>query len=190
MTTNDEDVPIPQELEIIESIATFASERIRQFQVHWEGIGFEGSAAFREAYDMYALLAQLVSTGTFAVVENCGRQLVGRYGVQLSERPVWGEIRQRIEEMLGYPLENLPGFQTVDTVRQLANCFKHKDGWPDRAMIETCRPHVREMFLGNSRGWIDPLFGRSSFWADEVDLHQNIKQVRIFLRSLLTALPR
>lgn len=64
----------------------------------------------------------------------------------------------------------------VETVRRLANCFKHNGGWPDTGMIEKSpRPDL----INNP----DPDYVRITFWRG-IDTRRNLQEVSQFLSSL------
>lgn len=50
---------------------------------------------------------------------------------QLRTRSAWGEVRKKVEYVLGCDLARLPGWNYVHLTRCLANDFKHRDGFAD-----------------------------------------------------------
>lgn len=164
-------------LHFLEGITVSAEDEIAKE----EQAGMEGGAvcAFLiwRADETHVLLKQIITVGTFTVVENYTRELLQRHGVNLTERSAWGEIRMKLERLLSQNLEDLPGYKTVDYVRQLSNCFKHKGGWPDKNLVKNSnRPD-----LVNCKG--DPLYYRTTFWR-YIDINHNLKQTEQFLHAV------
>jgi len=133
-----------------------------------------------EADELRILLNQFISVGTFAVIENHCRWLGGEAEIALSERPQWGEIRTKIEKYMNNSFDNFPEFSTVENLRILSNCFKHKSGWPSMEMVrKSNRPDLidGEKFVGS------PDYVRTIFWTS-IDIFHNIYKAERFLTIL------
>lgn len=175
----EEDHLIPDAFHFLEEIACFAEEEIAKEEADGMRIG-EVLFVWR-ADQMHCLLNQLISVGTFAVAENHAREVLRNRGVVLSQRVVGGEIRQKLENILNRKLDTLSGYATLKDVRELSNCFKHRSGWPNSNMIAKSKYlDFIDIFQG------DPEYARTLFWR-YIDITQNIKEVQLFLKSLMQA---
>lgn len=170
--------PITYSFHFLEEIAKFAEQEIEKELAAGMKIG---AALFVwRADQIQCLLNQLLSVGTFAIIESHVRELSYEAGVELSSRAVWGEIRTKLEGRMNRGLGTFPGFMTVETVRQLANCFKHNSGWPNMAMIEKSQ---RPDLVDNP----DPQYVRTTFWT-WIDTRQNLQEADRFLNALAKAI--
>jgi len=170
----EEDQPVIYAFHFMEEISNFAEQEMERELAAVIEIG-EALFVWRSD-EMQCLLNQLLSVGTFAVIENHGRDLALDAGIVLSSRAVWGEIRTKLERILNRTFDTFPSFTTVETVRRLANCFKHNGGWPDTEMIEKSpRPD-----LTNNP---DPDYVRITFWR-WIDTRRNLQEASQFLSSL------
>jgi hypothetical protein len=169
----------PIELDFLRSILQTTTNEIlhsEQQALHYNEAHF-----LWYADELRSLVNQLISVGTFAVIEGHARHLTQRCGIEPRRRAAWGEIRKGLESFLGQNLELIKGFPAVETVRRLSNCFKHSGGWPSPEIL-SLSGHPDPPYLSRLIQR-DPLNGKMTFWS-YVEAEQNLDEARLFSINL------
>jgi hypothetical protein len=111
----------------VNALAAADPGQMSEEQGHWhaEYINdrYSGIEETREA------LYRGFAVSTASMVETMMGLFCGEYEVALPRRPDWGAKKRALEVLIGEAdLRNLPGFDSADRARILANCFKHNGG--------------------------------------------------------------
>jgi len=105
--------------------------------------------------------------GSFAVsifssLENLCKSFLKRNGHTLTERAVWGEVRSKLESVAG-DLSKLPGFEKVNLVRLLNNCFKHNDNRVDADLAKVTTLKAESIIIWGDEPWQEIINGSAEF---------------------------
>jgi len=129
-------VPKWEEVAVAEADAFAASDHgeMSAEQQHWHD-EFINDRYFSIDVTKEALFRGLAVSAA-STVENVMGMLCQEYNVALRERANWVDKRRGLEQLIGgTSLGDIPGFDSADRARILANCFKHNGGTVNQTYI-------------------------------------------------------
>ena len=137
----------------VDALAAIDLGEMSEEQRHWHGENVNDSY-YSIDVTKDALFGGL-AVNAASTVENIMRMLCNEYKVALRERANWCHMEQGLARLIGgVRLSDVPGFDSADRSRILANCFKHNGGTVNQEYIDKIAPRpLDEVIRYRDENW-------------------------------------